>query len=138
MYTRHEYESLTRDRMSKSNTLSRQTLTQSSTRNFDSRRQRQDGQMQHAAMTDFDTVFDTSIYETEVLRIVLSASTDAAHIQFCQFPLTVTAVAHDLGTVYERAGSASHVTCPLFVTTIYLYWNEVPAGSVTVPSHAGF
>lgn len=83
-------------------------------------------------------VFDASIHEIEILCAIIFATTHPGKTQFCQFPLTVTAVAHDLGTEYDLAGSASHVTCPLFVTTIYLYWNEIPAGRVTVPSQAGF
>ena len=90
-----------------------------------------DGQLERPVVIEPRTVFDRSIPVTFHLH-------ESAQNQFCQFPLTVTAVAQDLGTVYNLAGSASQVTCPLLALTRNLYWNEVPAARVTVPLQFGF
>jgi hypothetical protein len=52
--------------------------------------------------------------------------------------LTVTALEHPRGTVYDLLGSLSQVAVPEDATLMNLYWKVVPAGRVIVEVHRGF
>lgn len=50
---------------------------------------------------------------------------------------TLAVVEHEVGTVYERFGSLSHVMAPDELTLTNLYSNAVPAGSDSEYVHSG-
>lgn len=71
------------------------------------------------------------------LIVMSSTGPRVACAYVCQVSDLEAVVEHPVGMVYWRLGSASQVTEPSVLTTMYLYWMAWPGVRVMVPVQTG-